>query len=232
MSSINSDGAYFGPRGEPGGTDAGYYNFGEVRSLPTIGKYQALKFRLDHFLIQQFNSVFGLRNSENEPDIPQVLALLTCIAIATIGKIFYPHERNDGGERKEFWDVCTMIDTKLNDPLSDKDLTAFILENRSKNPTDFHGTLSLAELLYSGYRSSFVHSYYMVGVKLSNQQEEAWNINYDPFFLILSPGPFWKLVESKYNQIWNKVIEDETDTRRFSLNAYLSKLLEVPLELI
>jgi hypothetical protein len=199
------------------------HTFGEVRAMADEDKYLALKRRLDHFLIGQVNAVCNVRNADCQPDNPQILALLSCVVIATLGKLFYEsfHPNGNPDDGTEFMKASEAIDPALGGLWNMTDNFELANQPRFGNP------LTHSRTLYKAFRCTFVHSYRTTGAFLDNGQISAWAINPAPYYLKLSPDYFWQLVrEQGYKKIWKEVLENLSDSRRTSLTNYTSELLK------
>lgn len=170
------DAVYFGPED---------ITFGDVRAnIDPVVRLTYLQKRLDSFFINQIDQL------ENRS--PFVKAVMCCIAMETLGSIFFKKEKGDG-QAALFTKVAAKIDQKLSRPL---DRT--FKENYSKQwpeKTKLEAN-TRAGILYSYLRNTMMHGYYAQGVYLTDQDGTTWAQFQG--YLTLNPHWLWDQIKNQY----------------------------------
>lgn len=203
----------------------GQRTFGEIRKLNQQLQIDALKRRLDSFLIDQINQL-GIDNA-NEKKVysPYPLFLLTLVAMETLGKaLFKPKTSSEEDAQKYgFLEVAKRIDAKLSKPLNKcekKDYDLLWGEGQNKKIN------SKAEILYRFGRHTMAHGYRGKGIYISEIEEiNIWRVCKGA--IELNPYKFWIEYRRVYEEAWSELSEEKepTSPRKRSAIEFLSELL-------
>jgi hypothetical protein len=208
------DDVIFGPAEE-----SGQYTYGHVRNLSVDEQYRALELRLETFLFTQIQHVC-------KTDAPFPLFLLSCVAIETMGKVFFSQEAKEGLsnediQREGFLRVCKSLHKVLSRPLT-KQQKADYDELWGANAHKHAATP--ANIVYRLGRHTMVHGYRGKGVFLTGDVKE---LTLDAGSLIVNPMWFWEAVQQGAARLWEEFYSNKEDNNPMKLSAklYLGDLL-------
>lgn len=199
--------------------------FGEARQLDLREQTDALKSRLDTFLIEQVDELGWDDQGNATVYAPFPLFLLTFVAMETLGKaLFRKNMASDADAQKEgFLEVAKRIDGGLSKPLSKA-------EKKDYNllwGVDEHKKLSSkAEILYKIGRHTMAHGYRGKGVYITAEDQiGVWRMNLGA--IELNPYRFWKEFKRVYDQSWAELTKEKENTapRTRSASRFLQELL-------
>jgi hypothetical protein len=197
---------YFGPEN---------ITFGDVRANDDpLVRMRYLQKRLDSFFIYQIDQL------ENKS--PFVKAMMCCIAMETLGGIFFKKENNDG-QAALFIKVAAKIDQKLSRPLDKKFKENYTHQWPEKVKLDAN---TRAGILYSYLRNTMMHGYYAQGVYLTDQEGYTWAEH--PGYLTLNPNWLWEQIKIQYNFFISSAINIKNKEISYRLNAlaYIEDILK------
>jgi len=177
------DSTFFGPED---------ISFGQLRQITDpLEKIGLLKKRLDSFFISQIDAL--------DKRSPFVVAIMSCIAIETLGTIFFDKGK-DTGQSYRFNLVLAKIDQKFSRPL-----TKEFKENYKKQwPEKVKLEASTrGDLLYSYLRNTMIHGYYAQGFYLNDEEGFTWKE--EEGYFIINPHWLWVKVKDIYGVIIGEV---------------------------
>lgn len=205
------DHVIFGP--DPNGTE---YNYGDVRQLSTDKRINALHLRLDKWLIGQCDEL-----TQNDVNAPFPLAIMTCVAIETMGQVLYGDLSSTQGKASEpFRNVLTRIDDQFSRSLTKPQKLAFEQAwqsrfNRKKYSTCGH-------VVYSFFRNTLIHGYRGEMVYIE-RRDKLWVCMDD--HIVIDPFKLWeKFKTHAYESAWND-IENKKCNYQEKCEAYIQGLL-------
>jgi hypothetical protein len=189
------DNVTFGPdeRGQP-------FSYGQVRQLSPDDQIVALKRRLDGFLIDQVDAFAEDENAERRGWSPFPLAVMTCVAIESLGHIMYRQllDNKEESKKEPFLAVAYGIDKRLSRqlPKNFKEAFATRWERDAKKYKDS------AHLIYVFFRNTMMHGYIGQGVYLNHQIE---SLEIGDGFLVINPYWFWRAFKRRYEDLFEEV---------------------------
>lgn len=200
--------------------------FGEVRQITDDGlKLEYLKKRLERFLLNQINPI----SDRDKVNSPFPLAVLTCIAVETLGRVVFPviEYEKDNRKKREISKLVSvpiygMLDKKLTRQLTKEFKTLMKKNWPDDNIKDIS---SYAELFHSYLRTSFVHGYRAKNVFLSAELETGWDF-YEGS-LVINPYWFWEQYKRVFNESFDKILDTKEKNNSYRINAlsYFDRLI-------
>lgn len=169
-----------------------------------------LKKRMESFFINQIDQL-GTQS-------PFVKAIMCCIAMETLGNIFF--QKNSDDQAAFFIQIAAKIDQKLSRPLSKEFKTNY--SNRWPEKIKLEAN-TRAGILYSYLRNTMVHGYYAQGVYLTDEPGTTWSEHSG--YLLLNPHWLWEEIKNVYSNCIEKAIEGKKEPRyRANALTYLKKI--------
>jgi hypothetical protein len=147
----------------PGESRDSSNTYGQVRAMDDDGKIMALKRRLDRFLVDQIDELSKPPGGKSKVYSPFPLAILTCIAIETLGQVMYFREekKKEDAQREGFLRVAGSLhktfSRALRKNVQDSVVKMWPEKDASKIKT-------IAHMLYYFQRNTLVHGYQSKGV--------------------------------------------------------------------
>lgn len=194
--------------------------FSEIRQLSDSDlKLRYLKKRLDEFLLKQVNPL-----GEKMVYSPFPLAILTCIAVETLGRILEPVAKLEEKYKKE--QISKLVSVKVYGLLDKKLTRPLTLEAKDamKKHWGKHEIKTYAELFHSYLRTSFIHGYKAKNVFLT---EETISWVFENGSLYVNPYWFWKafreIFESSFEEILNA--KEKNNPVRKNAIEYFERLI-------
>jgi len=202
------------------------FEYGDVRSFPKEKQYQALKLRLDSFLMAQTGELALDEKNERKVYSPFPLFLLTCVAIESLGKVMSSPKAGtsdaDTG-REAFLKIAGKLDQVFSRPLSAQEKIEY---------DDLWGdkahkfARSKAHVLFKFGRNSMAHCFRGKGVYLTERDRTpAWE--FEDGAIIVNPYWFWRRFREVYEEEWETLFKDNepTSARRRAANEFLDEIL-------
>jgi hypothetical protein len=211
----------FGPK--PNGQ--GQYTYGDVRELDSSNQMGALKARLDVWLLEQTGEL--CRNNEQGDRFvysPFPLAVMTCVAIGTLGEIFYGDLSDDKERRSDpFRNVLCKIDDKFSRSLEKKEKEAFEKLWPKKFKRAKHR--SAGHIIYTFYRNTLIHGFRGQMVFITEDADvSVWAIKEGAIYL--NPYQLWDAFVSKaYKAYWSLVFSKGDCSEKTACLDYIATLL-------
>jgi hypothetical protein len=217
------DDVIFGPA-EGGGAS----NYGQIRAMSESDRRKALKRRLDSWLIDQTSELLFDKSGERKVYAPFPLVVMSCIAIESLGQIFFgARNRNSEGVQKDcFVAIAKQIDQKFS-----RQLTLEFKEKLSRRwpGKDFAECNNFADLLYKFFRNTLIHSYQGYGVYIT--EDDTPSCIESNGFIVINPNWLWNSVCKCYSKLWKELDKaQDNNPRKISCNAYLNRILSLELE--
>jgi len=196
-------------------------NFGEVRAGNEKKRLEHFRARIDHHICVQIRAL-GFRDTDDGEKwhhaSPFPLAIMTCIALETLGSIFLATEAGTSDGHTVFKHACNEIDEKLYKPAT-KGFFGKLKKQFSE--FDFKNCYSVSDLIYKKFRNRMAHDYMPGGVYLSGEDTETWD--YDDSCIVLNPFWFAKQTFELVPKLFDSMAE--SDERKESCEKYLNLLL-------
>jgi hypothetical protein len=212
------DEVVFGPW--PDGTSGTY---GQVRAMNAGERLQALRRRLDMWLIKQTRQLAAGEDGRTKVDSPFPLAVMTCVACEAAGQVFYgAHNREAEGTQRD----CFVAIGHALHPHFSRQLTQDFRQRLAARWPDLNlqDCTTIGHVIYRFFRNSLIHAYRSQAVYLTADETDAWRL--DDGFLVLNPYWFWGAFSARYDALWNEVEDgQENNPRRASALEYVNELL-------
>jgi hypothetical protein len=186
--------------------------YGEVRKVTDENKLiRLLKCRLDTFLFNQTETV----------TTPFPLVCMTCVAVETLGQIFFKENKDNSSFR--FVSVINkfgqQFSKSFDKPFKEK-LNNLWIENK-----EISKITTLGLLIYTYLRNTMIHGFQGRGVYLSFEDTTSFIKNPDGF-LILNPKWFWSKTKDVYYDLYQTALKGQKNTpERINCLKYIDKLL-------
>lgn len=214
------DETYFG--NDENGTGV---NYGLVRrETNAVRRMQLLEHRLRVLLVGQIDELWAPPNSPRKVYSPFPLAVLTCVAIETLGRVFYLNDSKQAEKLQSycFVSVVNHFDKQFSRPM-DKQFKALLKKRFPEEQLEASRTLS--QLLHSYFRNTFVHGYRGRGVYLE-EAVTSW-VRGDGF-LVVNPNWFWCRFKQVFGEHFLELYANKEANNPFmvSASAYLTELLK------
>ncbi len=214
------DETYFGS--DENGTGVLY---GMVRKETNrVRRIQLLELRLRVLLVGQIDELYAAPNRPRKVYSPFPLAILTCVSIETLGRVFYLNDKKKDEKVQSycFVSVVNHFDKQFSRPLN-KEFKALLRKRFPEEQLDASGTLS--QLLYSYFRNTFVHGYSGRGVYLE-EAEDSWVMG--DGFLVVNPNWFWRRFKQVFNEHFLRLYANKEANNPFMISAsiYVAELLK------
>lgn len=189
------DNTYFGPDG---------ITFGTIRETKDPTKrIELLKKRLDSFFVGQIDVL------DNRSPFPK--AIMTCIAIETLGRIFY--KPSGDSLSFQFIQVIGKVDQRFGRPLSKKFKERLTKSWPNKEAGQLKSTAdvkTVAELIYTFFRNTMMHGYRARAVYLSDKEEVE--LEEGDGYLVLNPHWFWTKFKLAYDSLIQEALNETRDS--------------------
>jgi hypothetical protein len=213
----------------------GQRTFGHVRMLDQSAQIQALKRRLDAYLVDQISELGWHDGDKSKVNSPFPLFLLTLVAMETLGKaLFQPnkptselktqkHAGDDSAQKDGFLEVAKRVDKRLSAPLNADEKEEY---NLLWETNEHKKISSTAEILYRFGRHTMAHGYRGKGVYISADDEIGiWRMNGGA--IELNPYKFWVEYRKAYDNSWIELSNEKepTSPRTRSAIQFLNELL-------
>lgn len=209
--------------------------YADVRRMGDDERIAALKSRLDKWLIGQIDELGKDEGGTSKVYSPFPLALLTCVAIATLAAVMYDEEKNDGksgdtkhdtdsDDKRAFITIAKKIDVKFSRPFQKpiKDAIAKLWEG-----TKDAGRISTpADLLYTFCRNSLIHRYQGLGVHITEEATRSFAMT-EEGTMVLDPYWLWRQFKRVYQSLFDELHAnpEPTNTLRKSALRYIARLI-------
>ncbi|MBA3482757.1 MAG: hypothetical protein H0T51_13175 [Pirellulales bacterium] len=210
-----SNSVIFGPA--PSGKDK--LTYGDVRKFTSDSdRIAALKARTDGWLIEQIQPL-----ATSDPKggwivySPFPLAMLTCIAIETLGQIAHGDSFNDDDRGASFKKVLSKIDSHFTRPPSKDQKNAFLSNWPNAMKPQSH-----SDILYSFFRNSLFHGYQGQAAHLT-EDVKKWKM--DDGALNLNPYWFWGAYKAAYDAVFARIVSKPASTEHARAVAFLLRLI-------
>jgi len=185
--------------------------YGDVRKITDENKLiRLLQLRLDTFLFKQTEPI--------TTSFP--LICMSCVAIETLGQIFYKDNKDDTSFR--FTSVVGKFSqnfTRKFDADFKKRLGDLWVENKEISKIN-----TLASLIYTYLRNTMIHGFQGRGVYLSFEDTTCF-IKTDGY-LVLNPNWFWGKTKNAYHDLFSTALKGQKTTQeRINCLTYIRKMI-------
>jgi len=192
----------------------------DVRALPLAERTLALKRRLDRLLVGQIDELAKVQNGSRVVYSPFPLAVLTCVAIETVGQVFHGPSKDD--PKEAFVWMANRIDRMLSRKPPKAFKTAATVRWPNKKNQKFD---SYSDVIYHFFRNTLIHGYHGRGVYLTEDETQTWSP--DDGFLYVNPYWFWTAFRRVYDELFRELDENPNDNNRLRMKCreYVERML-------
>jgi hypothetical protein len=152
-----------------------------------------------------------------------MMAIMTCVGIEVLGQIILGCDSGGESIAENTISVYKMLDTKLNNPLTQKFKTNYA-RNRNILIGQTKDFSTYAHILRKGLRNAFTHNYRSLGVFLGG--DELITINDDEGFIIVNHVLFRNMFIELYEDCFNKIISNSSSNYRQNALKYFELLIK------
>lgn len=200
--------------------------YGDVREMDDAKRLSALNRRLDEWLIEQIDELGKDEGAESKVYSPFPLALLTCVAMETLGSVMY-HDDSESDEenaRNGFRKVAAKMHQGFARSFSKK-AKANIAE-RWADTKDTSKLRTPADLLYTYFRNTLIHRYQGQGVQITEEITKTYELT-EEGTIAVDPYWLWRKFKQAYETLFQELHSNQepTNARRTSALHYVEQLL-------
>jgi hypothetical protein len=218
------DNSYFGEKPEGGGI-----TYGEVRKIiDEQRKLEILKARLDPYLIRQINELTTLDlNNKRKVYSPFPLMVLTLLSIETIGRVIGDIEKIETEiDYEQSKEIVTPVYILMDRNLSYKPTKEFYEAfEKLHGHSNKKSVKRYSDIIHIYQRNTFNHGYQSRGVYLTEDFNNAIEIDGGKGCLYINPYSFWELFKSTYDGLFIKILKNENKDWRKNALRYFDRLI-------
>ena len=183
---------------------SGELTYGAVRQLPEEDQLGALRRRLDGFFISQVDELAKPEGASSKVYSPFPLFLMTCVALETLGKVFFARLPKKGQtqediQREGFLRSCNLLHKHFSRSLNMEQKRAYDAL-WGANAHKHADTPSL--IIYRLGRHTMIHGFQGRGIFITEDIEE-WKM--DKGSVIINPFWLWRSFKRAYEVLWEKL---------------------------
>ena len=179
-------------------------DYGYVRNIKDDDELiRLLRIRLHFYLIKQVQPLYDAGANSAFP-----LAIMTCIGIETLGKIFVSENKDD----TSFQFVETS--KKISQFFGRKPTKNFLIRlSEIWSEKDLSKIDSYGKILYRFFRNTMIHGYQGKGVFLDYSDAIKIEIMGDSGFIVFNPGWLWDKFKESYEKQFSDALQAQTNNK-------------------